>query len=61
MLGAEPEMPLSSFKLRQVEVNTIAAGFGWIGPSSGRLHRSATINQLLFQNFNNHHIEWFLI
>ncbi|XP_046453545.1 glutathione synthetase-like isoform X1 [Daphnia pulex] len=39
MLGAEPEMPLSSFKLRQVEVNTIAAGFGWLGPSSGRLHR----------------------
>ena len=41
MLGAEPEMPLSSFKQRQVEVNTIAAGFGWLGPSSGHLHRSA--------------------
>lgn len=54
MLGAEHEMPLSSFKQRQVEVNTIAAGFGWLGPASGHLHRSAAINQL--HNFNVH---WF--
>lgn len=39
MLGAELGMPLSSIKLRQVEVNTIAAGFGWLGPTSSRLHR----------------------
>jgi len=39
MLGAELKMPLSSIKQRQVEVNTIAAGFGWLGPTSGRLHR----------------------
>ena len=44
MLGAEPEMPMSSFKHRQVEVNTIAAGFGWLGPVSGHLHRLAAVN-----------------
>lgn len=46
MLGAEPEMPPSSFKQRQVEINTIAAGFGWLGPASGDLHRSAALTQL---------------
>jgi hypothetical protein len=29
MLGAEPVMPLSSFKLKQVEVNTVGS-WGWI-------------------------------
>jgi len=29
----------SNIKQRQVEVNTIAAGFGWLGPISGHLHR----------------------
>lgn len=42
MLGAEPGMPISSCKQRQVEVNTIAAGFGWLGPASGHIHRLAT-------------------
>ena len=39
MLGAELKIPLSGIKQRQVEVNTIAAGFGWLGPTSSRLHR----------------------
>ena len=25
---------------KQVELNTIASGFGWMGPASGMIHRS---------------------
>ena len=38
--GADSSMPLSQrYQLKQVEVNTIAAGFGWLGPASGHLQR----------------------
>nr|UNN25574.1 glutathione synthetase [Diaphanosoma celebensis] len=38
--GAQSSIPLSQkYQQRQVEVNTIAAGFGWLGPASGHLHR----------------------
>ena len=30
--------PYCCFK--QVEINTIASGFGWMGPASGMIHRS---------------------
>lgn len=28
---------------KQVEVNTIASGFGWLGPASASIHRSALL------------------
>jgi glutathione synthase len=28
---------------KQVEVNTIASGFGWLGPASASIHRSASL------------------
>lgn len=33
----EPDTPYCCWK--QVEVNTIASGFGWLGPASGLIHR----------------------
>ncbi len=29
--------------LKQVEVNTIASGFGWLGPICGYIHRLASV------------------
>ena len=33
--------PYCCFK--QVEINTIASGFGWMGPASGMIHRSVIL------------------
>ena len=30
---------------KQVEINTIASGFGWLGPASGLIHRSVLLTK----------------
>ena len=43
--------PYCCFK--QVEINTIASGFGWMGPASGMIHRSVILvpgGQIFFVN-----------
>lgn len=53
-LCADKPCNLQHYKQRQVEVNTIAAGFGHLGPISAKLHRLANLlpNFLgLFLNF----------
>ena len=32
---------------KQVELNTIASGFGWMGPASGLIHRLVRLHLLL--------------
>ena len=40
--GCDSEVPKRSpyCCFKQVEINTIASGFGWMGPASGLIHRS---------------------
>ena len=40
---------------KQVELNTIASGFGWMGPASGMIHRlvSCLVPQRKFYFPNN--------
>ena len=41
MLETHPCSTFSPFCCwKQVEINTIASGFGWMGPASGLIHRS---------------------
>ena len=38
---------------KQVELNTIASGFGWLGPASGLLHRSVFLTIGSFLSFRS--------
>ena len=37
---------------KQVELNTIASGFGWMGPASGLIHRLVRLHLLLLSKLN---------
>ena len=48
MLETHPCSTFSPFCCwKQVEINTIASGFGWMGPASGLIHRYIFLNFLL--------------
>ena len=48
MLDTHPVPTSSPFCCwKQVEINTIASGFGWMGPASGLIHRYIFLNFLL--------------